>query len=337
MHFQFLLLSHISVMDLKTLLNSNADNMRSIIVKEMYRPVRVNFPTRRIEVKGYSDLLQLDLADLTKLSKFNKGYKFFLLGINVFSRKIFTFPLKTKTSKEVSEATLKLIKNAKTSFKHIFTDGGLEFFSKTFKNLVLKPLKINHYTTKSGKKAAHAERYIKTVKTLLYRVMDLYGTNNWIDILKPITDYVNNQKHSRLGFIPGKIKKKDEKQLLKIYQTPRPISTNIRFKINDQVRISNPPKLFRRAFNPYWSAELYKIHAINKKHPVVYELKDFRGNILPRKYYQQELQKTAAKDCFLVEKVIKRKGKKVFVKYLGYDSSFNEWVDEENFFEEEKR
>lgn len=100
----------------------NGENLRSRIVEEMYKPIRVHFKTRRVEIRGYDDLLGLDLADLSKLKKYNKGYTYFLLGINCFSRKVFTEPLKTKTAVEVGNATIKILEKSKTKFKFIWSD-----------------------------------------------------------------------------------------------------------------------------------------------------------------------------------------------------------------------
>ena len=53
---------------------------------------------------------------------------------------------------------------------------------------------------------------------------------------------------------------------------------------------------------------------------------DLKGEEIVRAFNEKELQKTNQKE-FRVEKVIKRKGNKLYVKYKGYDSSFNSWID----------
>lgn len=309
-------------------------NLRNIIVEELYKPVRINFKTRRVEVKGFNDLLCLDIADMQKLKKENSGYAYFLLGVNAFSRKIFTEPLKTKTGKEVANATLKIIERAKTRFRNIWVDKGSEFHNRDFKYKVLEPLNINLYSTYTGKKSVLAERNIRTIKTRIYKNLDMLGTNNWIQSLSKLTNEINNRKHSRFGFIPNKIHKKDEKLIMrKFYSRPREMSHKTKFKIGDCVRISSPPKIFRRAFMPYWSTSLYSIKAINRKIPNVYVLEDHEGNELKRKYYEEELQKTNAKDIWLVEKIVKRRGKKILVRYLGFSEKYDQWVDAKDFFE----
>lgn len=119
----------------------------------------------------------------------------------------------------------------------------------------------------------------------------------------------------------------------KFYSKTREMSHKTKFQIGDSVRISTPPIIFRRAFMPYWSTSLYTIKAINRKKPNVYVLEDFEGNEIKRKFYQEELQKTKAKDIWLVEKIIKRSKNKVLVRYLGFPEKYDEWVDSKDFFE----
>lgn len=316
--------------------DKNIENMRSVIVKELYAPYRVKYKTRRIELRGFNDLLEVDLADFSKLKSFNDNNTFVLVAINAFSRKVYTEPLKNKTGKEVVRAMKKNLDRAKTKFIHLFSDSGKEFFCSEFLNNIVKPYGLIHYTTKSNHHASHCERYVKSLKTMIYKYLDLKGTNRYIDVLQKITEQLNNRAHSRYKFIPNKVTEKDEKRLLKIFNKKRPLAKKVKFKINQQVRISEIPKHFRRAFLPYWSTNLYTIKAINRKEPVVYTLADHSGKILPRKYYTEQLQLTKARDCYLVEKIVKKKGNKVLVRYLGYGPEFDEWVENENFFDVEK-
>ena len=46
-------------------------------------------------------------------------------------------------------------------------------------------------------------------------------------------------------------------------------------------------------------------------------------------FYEKELQKTSQEE-FRIEKVIKRKGDKMYVKWKGYDNSFNSWIDKKD-------
>ena len=60
--------------------------------------------------------------------------------------------------------------------------------------------------------------------------------------------------------------------------------------------------------------------------PWTYVISDFNGEEIVRTFYEKELQKTNQTD-FRIEKVIKRKGNKLYGKWKGYDNSFNSWID----------
>ena len=67
----------------------------------LHKPVHYNFPRNRVIVTGIDDQWQADLVDISSLARFNKGYKFLLTCIDVFSKFAWVVPLKNKT-----EATL---------------------------------------------------------------------------------------------------------------------------------------------------------------------------------------------------------------------------------------
>ena len=53
------------------------------------------------------------------------------------------------------------------------------------------------------------------------------------------------------------------------------------------------------------------------------------GEEITRSFYEKELQKTSQKE-FRIEKVIRRKGEKLYVKWKGYDNRFNCWIDKKD-------
>ncbi|CAG9806783.1 unnamed protein product [Chironomus riparius] len=256
------------------------------------------------------------------------------------SKQVFSYPSLNLLKDELidGEICTSVSKDAKQRIVSNFEiHEGKEFYSNWFNENVLKPYNIHHYSTKTDKKSCLSEIYIKHLKVLIYKYMDLHGTNTWYDALESLTEKLNNRKHSRYGFIPNKVTRADEKRLLKMYNKPFQKAKNIRYKVNDQVRIQVAPKLFRRAFHPYWSSELYTIKAVNIKDPVMYTLSSFDGKILPRRFYQEELQKTKVKDHWLVEKIIKTSGNKVLVRYFGFGKEYDEWIDKADLYDAEKK
>ena len=70
----------------------------------LHKPRRIRLPRRKTYSKGVADLYQIDLADVSSLSPFNDGMRYLLTCIDVFSKRAWAVPLRTKSGREVSEA-----------------------------------------------------------------------------------------------------------------------------------------------------------------------------------------------------------------------------------------
>lgn len=298
------------------------------LVNELHKPARKNFPRRRTIIKGLNDLWQIDLAEMRPYARENKGFKFIMVVINCFSKYMWTCPLKTKTGDAIVNSLMEILKKHPVP-KNLQTDQGKEFFNAKFHDL-MKKYKINHYNTFSVKKAAIAERAIRTLKVKLYKYFSLHGTYKWIDVLPKITQDYNNTKHRTTGYKPSEVDESNQKIILNRAYSYLKIRGPQKFKVGDNVRISKAKCLFEKGYTPNWSTELFKISKINITNPVTYLLEDFQGNPISGAFYEEELQKTANPDIYLVEKVLKRKANKLFVKWLGLDSKQNSWIDKRN-------
>ncbi|KAJ8947356.1 hypothetical protein NQ318_002882 [Aromia moschata] len=70
------------------------------LVNELHKPVRKNFRRRRVTIKGLNDLIQADLVQMIRYARVNRGYRYILVVINVFSKFVWTEPVKRKSAKE---------------------------------------------------------------------------------------------------------------------------------------------------------------------------------------------------------------------------------------------
>mgnify|MGYP002775281590 CR=1 FL=1 len=149
-----------------------------------------------------------------------------------------------------------------------------------------------------------------------------------MDILKKIVNDYNNTIHSTTGMKPIKVNKKNKKQLWKsVFKSIKIIDTRKqKFKIGDSVRISKYRELFSKGYTPNWSNEVFLVKLIKMTNPTTYILEDQQKNEIEGGFYQEELQKVKHPDVYLVEKVLRRKGNKVYVKWLGMDNSHNSWI-----------
>ena len=80
---------------------------------------------------------------------------------------------------------------------------------------------------------------------------------------------------------------------------------------------------------PNWSEEVFVIKKVKNTVPWTYVIKDLNGEEIIGTFYEKEWQKTNQEE-FRIEKVIRRKGDKLYVKWNGYDNSINSWIDKAN-------
>ena len=102
-----------------------------------------------------------------------------------------------------------------------------------------------------------------------------------------------------------------------------------KFKVSDHVRISKYKNIFAKRYAPNWSEEIYVVKKVKTIVSWTYVINDLNGEKIIGSFYEKELQKTNQKQ-FRIEKVIKRKGNKLYVKWKGYNNSFNSWIDKKD-------
>ena len=93
-------------------------------------------------------------------------------------------------------------------------------------------------------------------------------------------------------------------------------------KINDHLRISKNKNIFAKGYTPNCSEEIFVIKQIKSTVPWIYVINDLNGEEIIGTFYEKELQKIDQQG-FRIEKVIEKKGSKLYVEWKGYDSSFN--------------
>ena len=102
-----------------------------------------------------------------------------------------------------------------------------------------------------------------------------------------------------------------------------------KFKVGDHVRTSKYGKIFAKGYTPNCSEEIFMIKEVKNTVPWTYVINDFNGDKIIGTFYEKELQKINQRE-FRMEKVIRKKGDKLYVKWKGYDSSFNNCIDKKD-------
>lgn len=302
------------------------------VVNEIHKNVRVNFRRRRVIMRDIDDLWQADLIDMQKFSKENHGYKYILVVIDTFSKYVWAYPLKQKTKNYICKAFITLFSKGRVP-KNLQTDLGTEFYNNELNNIFVKH-NIRHYSTYSVKKASIAERVIRTLKSKMYKLFSLKGNYKWSDsTLNDIIHEYNNTFHRTIGLKPIEVNKNNTRMLLERYVKacePKQKLKKNKFKVGDFVRISKYKGIFDKGYTPNWSAEIFRIVKVQKTSPPTYLIEDARNQAILGSFYEQELSKTKHPNIYLIEKVLKTKGKQIFVKWLGLPSNENSWVNKSN-------
>ena len=175
-----------------------------------YRPIKRNFNRNKIVLNEIDQVWSADLAVFEKYRSENEGYQYVLFIIDIFSRYLWTFPLKTRQCWEVTNAFSSLLSDRRP--KILSTDAGSEFLCKTFKGL-LGMRDIVHVITRNETKSNYSERVIQTIKRRLYKYFALTRTHKWIDVLRDFTESYNRTYHSSIKTSPIKVTKVTEKNL----------------------------------------------------------------------------------------------------------------------------
>ena len=154
--------------------------------------------------------------------------------------------------------------------------------------------------------------------------MTSISKNVYIDKLDDIVDEYNNAYHTAI-----KMKPIDVKDNTYINTDKEIDNKDPKFRVGDHVRISKYKINFSKGYTPNLSEEVFVIEKVKNSVPWTYVINDLNGEEITGTFYEKELQKTNQKE-FRIEKVIKRKGDKIYVKCKGYDYSFNSWIDKKD-------
>lgn len=297
------------------------------LVEELHRPARKNFKRRRVILKGLNDLFQADLVEMQPYAKENKGNRYILVVINAFSKYVWAHPVKRKTGKDVTAAMRKVISSLKIKPKNMQTDMGKEFYNKDFQKL-MERYRINHYSSYSNLKSSIVERCNRTLKNMMWKEFHVGGSYKWLDMLPKIVKKYNATKHGTTGLKPVDVNSTNAKLLLQTaYSNVKTVDPKgQKFRVGDSVRISKHRAVFSKGYTPAWSNEVFRVWKVRLTNPTTYLLEDESNQPIKGGFYEYELQKTRYPDVYLVEKVLKRKGERLLVKWLGFDDSHNSWI-----------
>ena len=167
------------------------------------------------------------------------------------------------------------------------------------------------YSIHNKRKSVVAERFIRTLKTKIYKYMSSVSKNVYIDKLDDMVSEYNNTYHRAIKMKPTGVKDNTYVDSKKEVNDKDP-----KFKVGDHVRFSKYKNIFGKGYTPNWSEEVFVASKIKNTVPWTYYINDLKGEEIIGTFYEKEQQKTNQKE-FIIEKVIKRIGDKLYVKRKG--------------------
>ncbi len=292
---------------------------------------KLKTPTRKFKrLKAVSpaidEIWSMDLAYVDKLARYNDNVHYLLVCVDVLSRFLRIEPLVNKEADTAKEGLQNMTKRDNRRPHKIWVDNGTEFLGEF--GAFCRKNDIVVYSTHSETKSALAERYIRTVKGILYKYLlhktgqlEKKGENRYnlrkkgknggkresmryIDNLQDVVNLVNNSVNRSIDMAPAKVTKAHTKHLLKLQQLQAAGRQNPsaalagkkrqrRFKVDDVVRVAEENLPFKKGYKRQFTDKLYVVRRVVHGYPPTYELKTFDEptQVVLGKFYRQELVK----------------------------------------------
>ena len=260
--------------------------LQNVNAHTKYKPVRRKFPRLKTIVYRINEIWSIDLADVSKLSKYNAGVRFLLVNVDCLSRYVMVEPLENKFATTTAKAFTKMLKRKIP--EKVWVDKGGEF-KGAFKELCDRK-GIEIYTTHSETKSAYAERNIRSLKQLIYRYLEKKWTWSYISQLQNFVKTINTRVNRVTGLAPYKVTKRHEDHLVSLWANTR-LHKSPKFKIGDFVRIAKQDLPFRKGYKQSFTDEIFQIVGIPTNNPPTYTLQDASDEVLGGKFYEPEITK----------------------------------------------
>ena len=143
----------------------------------------------------------------------------------------------------------------------IWVDKGSEFYKNYFKTW-LKDNDIEMYSIHNEGKSVVAERFIRTLKTKIYKYMTSVSKNVYINKLDDIVSKYNNRYHRTIQMKPVDVKDDTYIDFKKEVN-----NKDLKFKVGDHVRISKYKNTFPKGYTPNWSEEVFVVKKVRNTVP----------------------------------------------------------------------
>ena len=175
------------------------------LADELHKPIIGKFKRREVYSAFKDNIWAADLADMQLISKFNKGFKFLLCVIDIYSKYAWVVPLKDKKVIIIVDAFQSILKKSNRKPNKICVHKDSEFYNRSMKSWLEKN-DIEMYSTHNEGKSVVADRFIRTIKSKIYKHMTSISKNVYINKVDDIVNQYNNTKHRTTKMKPIDVK-----------------------------------------------------------------------------------------------------------------------------------
>ena len=210
------------------------------LADELHKPIIKKFKRRKVYSSFKDNIWGADLADMQLISNCNKGIRFILYVIELFSKYAWVVPLKDKKGLTIVNAFQSILNDSKRKPNKIWVDKGSEFYNRSMKSWLEKN-DIEMYSAHNEGKSVNVERFIRTLKSRAYKYMTSVSKNVYINKLDDIVNEYNNTYHR-----PIKVKPVDVKDNTYINIGKKVNDKDPKFQVGDHIRISKYKNIFAK-------------------------------------------------------------------------------------------
>ena len=257
-------------------------NVIEQVAEELHKPVPKKFKRRKVYARFKDNIWAADLAEMESLSSKNKNVKYLLCVIDVFTKYAWVKPLKVKKGKTVLNAFMEIVNESNRKPNKLWVDQGREFYNKLMQEW-LDNNDILMYSTHNEGKSVIAERFIKTLKSKIYKKMTANNNKSYLPYWNKLVDLYNNTYHH---FINKRPINADYSAFTENIETSPKAP---KFKVNDRVRITTHKNIFSKGYTENSSREIFIIDIVLKTNPWTYKLKNLNGEKIIGSFYEKEL------------------------------------------------
>ena len=293
-----------------------------------------NFKRLKFKAEHVDHIWQVDLIDFRNLKnkKFKQWVGYIYVCVDVLSRYAWVEPIETKTSECCKKALDQIIKKSNRKPEMIYSDHGNEFMGEYKK--YLKKMEITQYFSNSKFKAGIAERFIRTIKEKIYRVLTYRKQKKYIDILQDLTKSYNNSFHRSIGMSPSEVNRKNQQTVYDYQYSDDESDIVFKFEIGEYVRIVLEKNIFEKGYTQKWSTEVLIIDKKFASNPPTYTVRQIDESDINIKkyYYAEELQRVKPEEFpYDAYQVLEQEGTKLLVKKLNDADQEETWIEKKSY------